>query len=55
MITGFVMMAKRKMPVAARDDDDDDDNNNSPRVSRCSISMISLLLLVGKRKLSPLL
>jgi hypothetical protein len=52
-------MVKRKMPVAARDGDDDDDyDNNSPRspdARTCSISVISLLLLVGKRKLSPLL
>jgi hypothetical protein len=42
-LTGFVVMAKRKMPVAARDDDtddtddnDDDDDSNSRRVCRCS-------------------
>jgi hypothetical protein len=35
-LTGFVVMAKRKMPVAASDDDDNDDDSNSRTVSRCS-------------------
>jgi hypothetical protein len=40
-LTGFVVIVKRKMPVAARDDDgddndDDDDDSNRRRVSRCS-------------------
>lgn len=61
-LTGFIVMAKRKMPVAARVDDDDDvdnddDDSNSRRFSRCSCLQFfgDFFILVGKFKLSPLI
>jgi hypothetical protein len=58
-LTGFDVMAKRKMPVAARDDDNDDeyDDSNSPRVSRCLCLQYFGDFFTSRRKpkFSPLL
>lgn len=57
-LTTFVVMMKRKIPVAARDDNDDDNNDfDDNGVSRCSCLQYFGDFFPSSRKtpLSPLL